>query len=217
MQALEHIYTIKNLLSNGPSSQDIRVSDRFILHLLNTTRALLLTQQLQRFNTLTDQNYATICLELEPATTDICCNDITDNCILLKSKKKLPKRITTSWGDTLRVTDAEGVEIPNLSIRRFKYNKFASAPSEYGWYEQNGYLYLLNNTFLESVVVSGLWYDITEIVSPCGEQENCPNEFEYEYPLDPRFLEALYKMTIQTILMTKQIPQDEENDRRSVI
>jgi hypothetical protein len=93
----EHIYAVKNIINNGPASDDNRLSDRLIGHMLNTSRSVLLKRKMDKERTANESNYQVICVPLVSASYADCpnCNLPNLPCTLMKSTISIPKTILT--------------------------------------------------------------------------------------------------------------------------
>lgn len=91
MTLLEHVYAIKNLLSQGPSSDDFSYSNRVIAHFLQVSRAKLIERKADKYRFISDQSYQSLCVDLELGNFHNCCDKADLECKILKSVKPIPK------------------------------------------------------------------------------------------------------------------------------
>lgn len=221
MKINEHIYAIKNLLSAGPVTDDFKFSNELIAHFLEVTRAILTEQKADKYRFISEQSFQSVCLHLQLSSFHNCCDGPTDLCKVLRSSIKIPKFLNTRWGAFIKVTDLVGNVIPRITFTQDKYSKFSRTKKhKVGWFIHDGYLYIINNTDLELVLLTGLFNKPTEIEAiNCSNNttiSTCPEPFTTEFPIDSDLVEPMYKKTLDFLLRATGIPQDNENDSRDI-
>lgn len=224
MTLLEHTYAIRNLLSKGVASDDTQYSLRLIAHFLNVSRAMLTEQKSDRYRYLSEQSFQTLCVPLEKGSIANCCDYPNAGCVLLKSKIKIPKFLTTRSGDFIKVMTLSGDVIGKSSILKNKLSKYSitNKNNKPGWFILNDYLYIMNNTDLEVVLMSSLFENPSDIDQlNCSTSTNsdgtstsvCTDIFENEYPIEPDLVEGAYKKTLDLIRFSISLPpKDKENN-----
>jgi hypothetical protein len=224
MTLLEHTYAIRNLLSKGVASDDSQYSLRLIAHFLNVSRAMLTEQKSDRYRYLSEQSFQTLCVPLEKGSIANCCDYPNAGCTLLKSKIKIPKFLTTRSGDFIKVTTLNGEVIPKTSILKNKLSKYSitNKADKPGWFILNDYLYIINNTDLEVVLLNSLFENPSEIDKlNCSNSTNgtstssttCSDIFDNEYPIEPDLVEGVYRKTLDLIRFSISLPpKDRENN-----
>jgi hypothetical protein len=95
MNLITHAYAVRNLLSKGASSDDASFSLRLIAHFLRVARGLLIEQKANKYNTISEQSFQSLCLDLVKGQFHNCCDAPTSKCLLLKSTTKIPKVLVT--------------------------------------------------------------------------------------------------------------------------
>jgi hypothetical protein len=221
MRLLDHLYAVKNIISAGPSSDDFSYSNALIAHFLEVTRALLTEQKADKYRYISDQSFQSVCLSLALSNSHNCCEGPTDDCKVLRSTIKIPKFLNTRWGSFTKVTDLRGNVIPELNKTQNRLSKYSRQKNNSaGWYIQDGYIYILNNTDLEMILVHGLFDKPTEIeqinCKTTATSASCPNPFETEFPVDPDLVVPMYNLTLDYLLRSRGLPRDEENDARDI-
>lgn len=123
MTLLTHTYAIRNLLSKGTSSDDTSYSLRLIAHFLRITRGLLIAQKANKYNQISEQSFQSLCMTLQESSFHNCCDTPTAKCTVLRSTIKIPRFLTTRWGDLTKVMTLDGRVLSKTSVTS---NKFAS-------------------------------------------------------------------------------------------
>ena len=97
MKIKELIQRIQSTYSKGVQSDDSRLTNRHIYNKLLTTRALLLSREVNKKRKLSAWNYSTLpCVEIVEITSNEECPCIPDvGCSVYRSKHKLPKPIVS--------------------------------------------------------------------------------------------------------------------------
>lgn len=154
-----HVYFIQNLINRGPRSDDSRFSNRLVEHALKQARSRLVKMKLDKYDYISTALYQTICVELVPKPFHDC-SCVTDNndCLILRSVKKLPKELVAKWGSTLQTFFLDGRSISPITPVINSYAKYSISnnPPKIGYFIDNGYLHILNNIKLKLVVVKGI-------------------------------------------------------------
>jgi hypothetical protein len=221
MTLLEHTYAIRNLLTKGSASKDTQYSLELIAHFLNISRALLTEQKADRYRHISEQSFQSLCIPLEKGTLHNCCDYPAAGCTLMKSVTKLPKFLTTRWGDFSKVTTLSGEIISKSSLSMNKLSKYSitNKDPKPGWFIHDGYLYVMNNLYLEVVLLSSLFDNPSEIEQlNCKENTNsttCSEIFDMEYPIDPDLIEGAYKKVLDLFRFSAALPpKDQENNAK---
>lgn len=155
----QHVYAVKNLLNNGIASDDSRLSNKLIAHFLKMSRAVLVKQKLDKYHTLSETNYITICVPLELSEFNECkCGPSDVNCKILKSTCPIPKEINSNKRTTIQVQYIDGSIMDKTSITSNKLTKYSltQCNPNPGWFLNTTDLYVLNDKELPLVVVKGL-------------------------------------------------------------
>lgn len=220
MKLLNHIYAIKNILSQGPAPDDASFSNALIVHFLQISRSKLLENKIDKYHFISEQSYQDLCLELEQSTFASCCEVPDVDCYILKSAIQLPKFLNSRWGAHLKVMDMLGNVIPELRLTQSKYSKYSpiDISNQTGWFVHNNYLYIIHNTHLKHIIINGLFDDPESVAATNCSQDNgpCSDAYEAEFPIDSDLVDNMYKMTLEYLLRSRTIPKDLENDAKEV-
>jgi hypothetical protein len=219
----EHIYAIQNILNQGQVSDDFNISNRLVLHFLNTARILLLKRKADKKQKFDPSDFQSFCMPLcEDSWIDCDCLPNID-CKVLKGKFKLPKALTSRTGIyiTVRFLSGKEIDITSLSAMRHRKNSLTKKNSP-AWFLDNNYLYIIGipDNILKSVYVTGVFLDPTKLedITLCGPSETqpCFDTGEDEYPIAGELIEPMYKMALQYLSGSFRFPNDGANNASDV-
>lgn len=213
-ELIEHI---KSVLNNGPTPRSFRYTDRSIYFIIKVFRAKLLRNKAAKGYFVSDFNYQTLpCVSLEQSKLLDCnCLPTGVGCPVLRSTQPLPEILTGRNGYLLNhLTDMYGNDITLSTFQKFKYSFMSFyKKGKTCAFIHNGYLYIGNNTDLEKVSLTAIFFDPVE-VNDCND-DVCFDPLTMEFPMDKELVDALLKMSYQELLaIAYSVPQDRENDTR---
>lgn len=213
----EHIYAIQNILNQGRKSDDARYPNKLILHHFNNARLALLKQKMDRSHFVSPQNFQGFCMKLTEDTWAKCC-DMPENavCLVLRGCFPIPRVLSSRSAMYLKVSYLSGEEIGVSSPSAFRFRKYTLTKRfKPSWYIINDYIYIegipLNR--LESVWVWGIFEDPTSV----GNIEGCEDCYDMDtqdYPLSGDLVMPAYEMTVKTIAMGNNFPDDQVNNAK---
>lgn len=218
MTLKEHVFAIRNLINKGVGSDDSAYSLRFIAHLLNVARAVLTEQKADKYHYISEQSFQSLCIDLEPATFHNCCSVTDVECKILRSKNPLPKFLNTRWGDFAKVMTLVGEVLSKTSPTMNSYSAYTitNTTPKPGWFIHDNHLYIINNVHLEKALMNSLFdnpVEIAELNCPASNTTTCPAWYDNEYPIDPDLVSPAYRMVLDSIYRTYNLPpQDTNND-----
>lgn len=210
----EIIYTIKNIIRGGLITDDDKLSDRQVAFIIDNVRAILLRQQYDKGQSLSDNHIQPIpCLDLESVDTSFDTNFPLD-CKVYKTIKELPKPIEARGKDlVLKVT---APEFGNIGYDLIPYNRLPYAthtpfkrPLAVLY---NKYVYLVNAPYSKKVTVLGIWEKPNALsgYTTC-DGSTCFN-WDSPYPISAHLIDPLVKMCIDELSFALKVNQDKTND-----
>lgn len=213
----EHIYHIKEVLSHGIPSDDTRLSDRHIYHILKYLRGKKIKEKAERNTLLSPFLYQSIdCFPIEIAQPHDC-GCIDTGCRVLKSTQDLPRYFTVRNRDLVEVRTMFGDKIDYIPITKAKYRKYRRVQGNgMYWYIHNRKLVVVDpNNALERVSVEGIFQDpldLSEITS-CGETTECYNPYTMNFPMDESLVADIYALSYTELLkIMMTVPTDMSNN-----
>ena len=213
----EIIYTIKNILRGGLISDDDRITDRQVAFMIDNVRAVLLRQQYNKGQNLSDNNIQTIpCMEVTQVDTSFM-QDFPSGCTVYKTVLPLPKPIESKGKDLIT-----GITGPQLGSITFDYIPYARLP--YATFTRfkrplvtlfNNHLYLINSDFTMNIAVSGVF----EQPNSLAEYNNCEGlpcfDWDTQYPMSSHLIDSVIRMVIDELALTLKTYQDRTNSGAS--
>lgn len=219
----EHIYAIQNIINKGVKSDDSNYSNKLVGHYLDMSKAILIKRKLDKYHTLSDTNYQTICVTLEEDTYHDCsCIPAELGCKILKSKCPLPKEIVKRWASTISIKYADGRTMSRTSVTKDQYSEYSltNKNKKEGWDIEDQHLLIFGNLDLKVVLAKAIWE--TDPINYCDCNENalstkagCISE-QSEYSIDSDLVVPMYEMVLQFMGIMQKYPEDNENNGKSV-
>ena len=222
---LEHVYAVKNLMSKGVGSADERYTERLITYMLNSARARLIKDKMNKYGYVSPLSYQTVCIPLELTTYHDCdCIPADLGCKVLKSTCVIPRDLISKKGSSLMVKKPSGEIINETSITANKYVQFSEAnnPADIGSLVENGHIIILNNTTLQVVLLTAIWEDPNKIAKFCTCGPNgmteipCYDPIYDEYPIDADLSDSLVDLVVAKLKSVYQLPEDNLVNAKSV-
>lgn len=209
------IYDILEIASSGGLASEFTISEEQIGEWVDQTRAQLISQKLNKKDDIHDSWVQTInCLELTSVDSSECC-DVDSGCYILRSNLRLPNTIDF-WKDNsiISVITAGGDIISKSNFLKSKYQKYNKFTKNIrSWYLKDGYLYIINDTFLELVSVNALFErpaDLSAFVNCSGETCFTNNSI---YPITINMASQITDIVVKTKVMPfLGFPNDSTNN-----
>jgi hypothetical protein len=187
---------------------------------------VLADRVLRRYFTIDQQNYQTICLELEEGLSHEC-GCITYGCEVLKTIKNLPEYLVGRNMPTLRVMLLDGRIIDAIEEQEYeeviKYDPILSKKILYSIVNNRVVLWNAPKT-LKAIQVRAIWSDVTELdsVQYCNDNDptvpNCINFFDTNIGLQEELISYTIDLVLERdIFPSLNIIKDSTNDASSTI
>lgn len=209
----ELIYTIKTILRGGLITDDDKLSDRQIAFLVDNARAVLLRQQYNKGQSLSDNNIQHIkCMPVEQTDTSFNPTFSTD-CSVYKTVQQVPKPIESKGKDLITgITGSEfnGFGYEFVSYARLPYATFTKFKRPLATL-YNGYIYLIDAPYTKTISVSGVF----EQPNTLADYDDCSGNvcFSWDslYPLSSHLVDPVIKMVVDELTLTLKVQQDKSN------
>lgn len=220
MTTLQHIYAVKTIFNSGIPSDDSKISNSLILHYLKVHRARLNREKLNKMQGILDTSYQSFCLDLEKVTYHDCDCTVDPDCQILRSTLKLPEYIEASKVSSLKIRFLNGRNIDRSYILSNKYSKYSNTNQDkvIKYFIDNGYVFLLNTLDLTKIAAKAVWVnpEDLEVFKSCQSNTPCYNSLTDNFPIDADLIDPLYKLTLESLRLAYQFPEDTENDSRDI-
>ena len=202
-------------------TKDDYINDRFVLSVAQSIATKFITQKIQRRSLDRDMSmYVEVkCIEFEPENVFKCkyvefrsCNKLS------KSVKKIDELglIYTRYGSSIKELysiDRQSTVFTESTLYQLRTDseREGSEGASDKFYILDGYIYVPREITTLSALVLAL--DQYELDCLCGCKEgNCESAWDKEFVCPDSMLEDVISYSIQNILQTKQIPEDEKPD-----
>lgn len=217
MTLLNHVYAIRNLLAKGVASDDESYSLRLIAHFLRVTRGMLIEQKANKYHSISEQSFQSLCLDLVESNYHNCCSGPDTKCKLLRSTTKIPRFLSTRWGDLTKVMTLDGRVLSKTSVTSNKYAPYSitNRVPKPGWFIHDDYLYVINNKSLEKILLNSLFDDPEAIaqVNCATNGVDCVDFMDTEFPVDSELVSPMYELTMKFLVNSINLPaKDNENN-----
>ena len=225
MISLNHIiYDILNTVraGKGGTSDDEPISQRWLAYQINTTRAVLIRQDLEKNRSISANIRQSLgCVDVEAVDASICC-DLDTDCTVFRTTVKIPKTIELYQRDLITRVGPSGVYEKPFQLIPYEraawsgntpFDAINNVPKAFLF---DGYIYIMvkdNSKVISTVNIQGVFEDPTEVKSfnTCAG-ETC---FTYDspYPISEHMLPILKKMVIDNaVKLAASTPSDNVGD-----
>lgn len=224
----EHVYAVQNLINRGAMSDDTRFTNRLVHHFLKVSRALLVKRKLDKYHHLNEENYQSICMPLIKTTFHDCECVPNLDCMILRSKYKLPKQVDARWDSVLKVYFFDGRPIGKTSVSthtKSEYSRSSLSEDRFDkifYFLYNGYLYITGTLNLAGILVNGLFEDPDDLTqyTLCADDgvetsDPCYDPETDSFPIDAELVYPMYEMTLNMLGIGNKHPEDNENNARA--
>jgi hypothetical protein len=160
------------------------------------------------------------CVELiEVDKVDACCAGIKSNCIIKRTKDKLPILYEGVYGPLFRdVTSIDGSQIlyktypgtyaAMTDSTNFKYNK-----NLYYWY-LDGYLYF-PNIMWDAIRIEAIWADDVNYLKCSDKEDQCQLRQEQQTHVPDYLFAEIEQSVLKEFGMMMQIPSENKDDSQN--
>ncbi len=216
----EVIQRVQSLYSKGVESDDSRLTSRHIFNKLQTVRAKLLTQEINKKQKVSQWSYQVLpCVEVIQVSAHECNCIPTLGCKYYRTKHKMPEPITGYDSHVIQsITTLDGrVQFSPTSWKGKKWkqgSKFTSNKPDY--FIRNAYIYLTSNIEkLEVITVELLAEDVVQVYnfpSYCNERPDactgiipipvvdCQPIMDKDFPLDLDLIDTCILLSAQELV-----------------
>jgi len=209
------ISDIRGLATSGSNPVDFRIEDSQILFWCNEIRSMLISQAIEKGRDLSNVWIQPItCLTLIEVDKSECC-DITTNCKILRTELQIPETIELRGLNAIvEVTKPNGEVISrtnNLESKYIKYSKYTDKKPR--WFLRNKYIYIINEVYLESININGIFEDPSELSLYTSCDGNTCFSVDSAYPASLKMANDITNIVFKTkVYPFIQMPQDNTND-----
>jgi hypothetical protein len=215
MTTKQIIADIRNISTSGSNPIDFKIEDSQILFWVNQIRSKLISQDLQKRKDISDIWLQQInCLQLSDVDKSECC-EITTNCKILRTVRKIPNTIEFNNDNLIiRVETPIGEIISKTTPFESKYSEFDRfSRNKLRWYFKNNYIYLIGNTSIENINITGLFENPNDLIAYTACNGSTCFSYNSEYPCSLKMAEDITNIILKTkVYPYLQYPADNTND-----
>jgi hypothetical protein len=216
MTNLEFVSEITGILKSN--NKDNKIPRRLILKIGQDATAFLVAQKLLDRTISSEVNlYTTIpCFEFEQIDAKKCPSLEFRMCkTLMKSVKPLPKLVFSRLGASIRDVVSLDGDFTFSFVDETQYRRNKKRPQQlknqiFVYLGTDNHLYIPDRE-IHSLDLTVLTLDTTNIedCSSCLEKDECTSNWDAEFICPSRLIEATKDMTIQRLILSKQIQSDQ--------
>lgn len=205
MKTKEIISTIRNHF-DSPISDDNKLSERWVLFVLEKLRAAILYEDLKTKKPINDHNKQTISVPFVETDENYCdcAGDNKNVCKILRSRCPIPKIIDNTIFDISSTSGRLQYEIIEPSALKYKSESRIEANRKkiyvfFRTLSDGKYLYLANSPFIEKALLVALFEEPQKAIefNCCENTLPSCNPLDDEFFLDDRLIPRLTDMAIK--------------------
>lgn len=214
MTQREIIYSIKRIIRAGRLVDDDKITDRQIAFLADSVRSVLLRQQYDKGQSLSDNHIQYIsCLSVEQVDTafDI---DVPSDCKVYRTILELPQPVESKSKDL--ITRISANEFRSMSIDFVPYNRlpfveFTRFHSVIATRYRNR-IYIINAPYFEKLTIGGVWDKPNDLSNYTDCSGTACFTWDSKYPLSSHLIDPLIKMVVEELTLSLKVNTDMTND-----
>lgn len=218
-----HLSNIRGLIKAYGRTQE-GYTDEGLYNLFSICRNEVLSNQLKKFQQVSDVNWYSICMKLEISKSHNCdCVPDHLECKILKSKYKLPSTLTGRNNSKIKLRTIGG-KVINVVTEDDWFRKKDNNTDHYYASIVNSYLIIWNAPLsLKVVLISAIWSDVVDLstIPNCNADGDvvgtCYDPLTTPYPLPEEYSRPVYEMVLKFLSISLQLPQDQTNDSSEFI
>lgn len=225
MTATEIIYAIREKLK--AYTDDTRYSDSYLMFLINLKRSFYIRREYNQLQRTFDSDVLqSVCMELEEVDSSVCpeCKDLTiTDCLVIRTKKKVPKSIELHSRNSIVRVAPVGVLDKRFSLVSFIKMPYAGETKYeskfiFATIHPNGHIYLKAQDpaykSLEFINVVGLFENPDDIAEySCGSTP-CYDYNVNDYPVAGWMTDIIITDIVNDLARLKSLPEDLTNDAK---
>lgn len=220
----EIVYQMKNLISGGTQSDDVDISDRQLVFIINYYRAKLIRQDMDKGRSLNSnlaQSLGKVSLIESPKNE---CSEVL-GCKVYRTTNQIPKPVELQLSNAYLYVGGNDGSSPFLqsNYNRIKYDRYSPYTAQLPrWYEVNGYIYIVapERRGLVNMNIVAVFENPLEAnrIRCTNLNESCDDELDFEYPISINMLDIINKMVIDSeFKILLGLPEDTTNNSQDKV
>jgi len=214
-----HIDAIRELIKQ--TSDDSKYGDQLLYKLLVGARGKILGDLINRYGRVSEHNYQSICMQVEPDTYHDCNCVSEEGCWILKSLCQVPENLSLKFKDLMEVTTVDNSkQFGFTSPGQSRVNKFSNTRKDKtGYFISNHNIILLNSDMkLRVIKVRGIFEDPADLAflpfvnldGTCTDKF-CFSKDNTDFPLDARLQDDVYDKVLADLGLSMRHLDKETN------
>lgn len=222
MKIGEIISRVQSAYSAGIASDDIRLSSQLVFNKMLSVRSKLMTQSLNKKQAMGQWLYETLpCVEMIEVPIHQCPCLPVGNCMILRSKHKIPSPLTGLSNDMIRSVNTIDFshKIDAITLNAYQAQRGAKYTSKkMNYFVQDEYLYISTPTKIKVVMVTGMFEDVLAVekfkgLCDCQDCVDCLDYKEIEFPIGLDQVDTMVELiSAELVVLYKQISPDNLNN-----
>jgi hypothetical protein len=191
----EIIYHIKNLKAKGVQSDDVKLSDREYMFMIDQYRARLIRQYYDKFKEVSPQDVQ----DLGYVAVEQCPADempVIGGFDMFRTERTIPRMVSTARGSLFTFVGHSPVDLPfqRTSLTKLPWDRHSKyTRAEPKWFDTLSRVYIATEQPINEVFILGVAESPYKVIEFRNEL-NYNDPYDFEYPLSITLLDALYKM-----------------------
>jgi len=203
-------------------SDDSNYPDKYLFRMILEARAELLDQMKKKNKEFSPWLYQRFCLKLCPSSFIECgCAPFGFECTIYKSVNPLPQPIGND-SLALNISELFGDHIDRITERQFRTLKNRKHKPSFYYYigdmQGQKHLFILGGETKippKYIKAEGIFEDPSDVLTFACNDDDCPSLSGTGFPFLLSKESALIKMVVQSVLISKKLPEDLTNDAKS--
>ena len=204
-------------------NEDSFITDRMLYTVILKYAKLLIKRDDDRGKIIRMSSIYSVlpCIELiEVDKIEACCSGIKTNCIVMRTKDKLPKILDATYGPMFRsITSIDGsisiiITDPGTYTSMTKTSTFKYNKSVYCWII-NDYIYIPNQTW-EAIKVEAI-FEGNIGAFQCDSQDQCIPRQEQNFNVPDYLFAEIEQFALKELTAAASIPGDGQDDKQNIL
>ena len=220
MKSQELIQRVQSLYSKGVQSDDTRLSSRHIFNKLTTVNNSLIFKKLARGESLSNNFYLTLNLNVIPSEIfeDLCLDPVT--CNIYRTECEIPKiQFFKNKPLVKSLVSLDGfVKFNYTTFENAKYLKGNKFTHNKQWYFfKDGYIYFIHSMKMKKIRLTAIFENVEKVFTyTCNSNyNNCVDMTDIDFPTDDDLVDVIIQASIQELIgMFMQSREDLTNDNK---
>jgi len=210
----ELIYSVRRIIRAGKLIDDDKITDRQIAFLCDAVRSILLRQQYDKGQSLSENHIQYIkCLDVESVDSAFS-NSMPSDCMVYRTVQDIPQPIESKQKDlitSVKPNEFYAINYDFVPYSRIPYVDFTRFKSTIATRFQNK-IYLINASYTEKITVGGVWDKPNDLSNYADCSGAVCYTWDNSYPISSHLIDPILKMVVDQLTLTFKVPVDNTNN-----